>query len=71
LYYLALKNLGFNEQVCRTVAFEVGMQNSELVVALAIKFFSPAAAIASTLFSIWHNISGSILSGYWQKKSAK
>ena len=70
LGYWAPKKLGFNEQVCRTVAFEVGMQNSGLAVALAIKFFTPAAAIAGTLFSIWHNISGSILAGYWQRKRA-
>lgn len=71
LGYWVPKRFGFNEQVCRTVAFEVGMQNSGLAVALAVKFFTPAAAIAGTLFSIWHNISGSILAGYWQKKSAK
>lgn len=71
LGYWVPKRFGFNEQVCRTVAFEVGMQNSGLAVALAIKFFTPTAAIAGTLFSIWHNISGSILAGYWQKKSAK
>jgi len=70
LGYWAPKKLGFDEQICRTVAFEVGMQNSGLAVALAIKFFTPAAAIAGTLFSIWHNISGSLLAGYWQKKSA-
>ncbi|MEL7479229.1 MAG: bile acid:sodium symporter family protein [Pseudomonadota bacterium] len=70
LGYWAPKKLGFNEQVCRTVAFEVGMQNSGLAVALAIKFFTPAAAIAGTLFSIWHNMSGSILAGYWQRKRA-
>ncbi|WP_404390437.1 bile acid:sodium symporter family protein [Pseudoalteromonas phenolica] len=70
LGYWAPKKLGFNKQVCRTVAFEVGMQNSGLAVALAIKFFTPATAIAGTLFSIWHNISGSILAGYWQRKRA-
>ena len=70
LGYWAPKKLGFDEQICRTVAFEVGMQNSGLAVAIAIKFFTPAAAIAGTLFSIWHNISGSLLAGYWQKKSA-
>lgn len=70
LGYWAPKKLGFDEQVCRTVAFEVGMQNSGLAVALAIKFFTPAAAIAGTLFSIWHNISGSLLAGYWQRKRA-
>jgi BASS family bile acid:Na+ symporter len=70
LGYWAPKKLGFNEQVCRTVAFEVGLQNSGLAVALAIKFFTPTAAIAGTIFSIWHNISGSLLAAYWQKNSA-
>ncbi|GMM85007.1 bile acid:sodium symporter family protein [Pseudoalteromonas sp. MTN2-4] len=70
LGYWAPKKLGFNEHVCRTVAFEVSMQNSGLAVALAIKFFTPTAAIAGTLFSIWHNISGSLLAGYWQRKRA-
>ena len=67
-YYIS-KKIGFDEQVCRAMAFEVGMQNSGLAVALAIKFFTPAAAIAGTIFSIWHNISGSILASYWQKKA--
>jgi BASS family bile acid:Na+ symporter len=70
LGYWAPKKLGFDEQVCRTVAFEVGLQNSGLAVALAIKFFTPTAAIAGTIFSIWHNISGSLLAAYWQKNSA-
>ena len=70
LSYWAPKKLGFDEQVCRTVAFEVGLQNSGLAVALAIKFFTPTAAIAGTIFSIWHNISGSLLAAYWQKNSA-
>ncbi|WP_105169078.1 bile acid:sodium symporter family protein [Pseudoalteromonas sp. T1lg23B] len=56
-----------DETVCRTIAFEVGMQNSGLAVALAMKFFTPTAAIAGTLFSIWHNVSGSMLAGFWSK----
>ncbi|CAH9049429.1 Pantothenate precursors transporter PanS [Pseudoalteromonas holothuriae] len=65
LGYFVPKYLGQDEQVCRTIAFEVAMQNSGLAVALAMKFFTPTAAIAGTLFSIWHNISGSILAGIW------
>ncbi|OHU88443.1 MULTISPECIES: bile acid:sodium symporter family protein [Pseudoalteromonas] len=71
LGYWIPKCLKLDETVCRTIAFEVGMQNSGLAVALAMKFFSPAAAIAGTLFSIWHNVSGSILAGYWHKRSIK
>ncbi|KID55083.1 bile acid:sodium symporter [Pseudoalteromonas luteoviolacea] len=65
--YWAARWCGFQEVVCRTIAFEVGLQNSGLAVALAMKFFSPAAAIAGTVFSIWHNISGSILASIWSK----
>jgi BASS family bile acid:Na+ symporter len=67
LGYFIPKRLGYNEQTCRTIAFEVGMQNSGLAVALAMKFFTPSAAVAGSLFSIWHNISGSILASQWQK----
>lgn len=69
LGYFIPKRLGFEEKVCRTMAFEVGMQNSGLAVALAMKFFTPAAAVAGTLFSIWHNISGSILAGIWRRSA--
>jgi len=71
--YLITKKLGFEESVCRTIAFEVGLQNSGLATALAMKFFAPTAAIAGTIFSVWHNISGSILAGFWSRssKSAK
>lgn len=59
--------MGFDKKVCRTIAFEVGLQNSGLATALAMKFFTPAAALPGTLFSVWHNISGSLLAGYWAK----
>ncbi|WP_298941616.1 bile acid:sodium symporter family protein [uncultured Psychromonas sp.] len=69
--YWITKKLGFEEKVCRTIAFEVGLQNSGLATALAMKFFAPTAAIAGTIFSIWHNISGSLLAGYWSRSSTQ
>ncbi|WP_087016952.1 bile acid:sodium symporter family protein [Thaumasiovibrio subtropicus] len=68
--YWSCRVLGFDESICRTVSFEVGLQNSGLATALAMKFFTPAAALPGTLFSIWHNISGSLLAGCWSKKSS-
>jgi len=62
------KLLGFDEKTCRTIAIEVGMQNSGLGVALANKYFTVLAALPGALFSIWHNISGSIYAGYWTRK---
>jgi len=60
--------LGFDKKVCRTIAFEVGLQNSGLASALAVKFFTPAAALPGSIFSVWHNISGSLIASYWSKK---
>ncbi|WP_141432174.1 bile acid:sodium symporter family protein [Bacillus sp. 03113] len=45
----------------KAVAMEVGMQNSGLGVAIANAHFSPLAAVPSAIFSVWHNISGSLL----------
>jgi len=59
---------GLTEIESRTIAFEVGMQNSGLSVALAVKHFSSIAALPGALFSIWHNISGSFLASYWARK---
>jgi bile acid:Na+ symporter, BASS family len=69
LGYWLCRLLGFNEKTCRTIAFEVGLQNSGLATALAMKFFTPASAVAGTLFSIWHNLSGSCLAGYWSRRA--
>lgn len=53
--------------ICRTLAIEVGMQNSGLAVALAVKYFSAMAALPGALFSIWHNLSGAILAAWWRR----
>lgn len=52
---------GMNLAKQKAVAMEVGMQNSGLGVAIATANFSPLAAVPSAIFSVWHNISGSIL----------
>jgi BASS family bile acid:Na+ symporter len=68
LGYYTSRLLGYSPTECRTLAIEVGMQNSGLAVALAIKYFSAAAALPGALFSIWHNLSGSILAGFWSRR---
>lgn len=50
----------------KTVAIEIGMQNSGLAVALANGLASkgaidPIAAVPGAIFSVWHNISGPII----------
>lgn len=55
----------------RTIAIEVGMQNSGLGVALATAHFaSPLVALPSSLFSVVHNLTGSIAANYWNRKPA-
>jgi len=67
--YFITKFFGFDHKSCKTVAIEVGMQNSGLAVVLAMKYFTPLSALPGAIFSIWHNISGSIIAGYWSRKS--
>lgn len=66
LAYLISRFLGHSTVTARTLAIEVGMQNSGLAVALALKNFAAMAALPGALFSIWHNISGSLFAAFWQ-----
>ncbi len=63
--YWGGKLFGFDETTCRTMALEVGMQNSGLAATLGKIYFTPLAALPGALFSVWHNLSGSVLAGYW------
>lgn len=52
------------------LAIEVGMQNSGLAIQLATVNFAlnPLATLPGAIFSIWHNISGSIFASIRRKK---
>nr|WP_049912483.1 bile acid:sodium symporter family protein [Natrialba hulunbeirensis] len=52
---------GMTKDRARACAFEVGLQNSGLAVALAVAFFDPLAALIPALFSVWHNVTGPAL----------
>jgi len=67
--YFIPRILGYDEKTCRTVSIEVGMQNSGLAVALASKYFSTLSALPGAVFSIWHNLSGSLIASYWSNKN--
>lgn len=67
--YLAGRLFGAEGRDARTLAIEVGMQNSGLSVALATRFF-PAmtlTALPGALFSLWHNLSGIGIATWWQR----
>lgn len=54
----------------RTIAIEVGMQNSGLGVALATQHFHNAlVALPSTVFSVVHNVTGPLVAGYWRRSA--
>jgi bile acid:Na+ symporter, BASS family len=55
---------------CRTLAIEIGMQNSGLAVALASKYLAAAAALPAALFSLWHNLSGAAFASWVGRKSS-
>lgn len=52
------------------LAVEVGMQNSGLAVSLAVSNFAanPLATLPGAIFSVWHNISGSLFAGIRRRK---
>lgn len=57
-----------DSQKSRTIAIEVGMQNSGMAASLAVLYFNPVAAIPGAIFSVWHNVSGSILANFFARR---
>ena len=55
----------------RTLAIEVGMQNSGLAVSLATVHFAamPLAAVPGALFSVWHNVSGALFASLCARRA--
>lgn len=67
LGYFTARLFGLPLAQRKSLALEVGMQNSGLGAALASAHFSPLAAVPSALFSVWHNISGALLSTWFRR----
>ncbi len=65
-YYVA-RTTGMDVKKARAVSIEVGMQNSGLGMVLASTHFGPISALPSAVFSIWHNISGSLIAFIWSR----
>ncbi|MEY7850006.1 bile acid:sodium symporter family protein [Natrarchaeobius sp. A-rgal3] len=60
-----------SEERARACAFEVGLQNSGLAVALAVAFFDPIAALIPALFSVWHNVTGPALATFFVRRDGE
>ena len=69
LGYLAGRVFGLPLAQRKSLALEVGMQNSGLGAALASAHFSPLAAVPSALFSVWHNVAGAALASGFRRLS--
>lgn len=68
--YLLGKVFGMKLAQKKTLAIEIGMQNSGLAATLAAKLattgaINPIAAVPGAVFSVWHNISGPILATFF------
>jgi BASS family bile acid:Na+ symporter len=68
LGYLFARLFGMNLAKRKAVMLETGMQNSGLGAALAAAHFTPLAAVPSALFSVWHNLSGSVLASWFASR---
>lgn len=68
LGYGISKAIGMEENKARAICFEVGIEMSGLAVVLAMAHLDPLAAVPGAIFSVWHNITGGIVAGYWAKR---
>lgn len=66
--YFSARLCGMDIPTARTVAIEVGTQNTGLAAALAFKHFSTLAALPGAIFSITQNLLGAWQAGYWSRK---
>ena len=71
LGFAVAKALRMNLAKSKAISIEVGMQNSGLASSLALMHFGAAAAIPGAVFSVWHNISGSLAANYLAGKMDK
>lgn len=69
--FLLAKLLHMNMAKAKAISIEVGMQNSGLATSLAMLHFGATAAIPGAIFSVWHNISGSLAANYLASRMNK
>lgn len=69
----AAKLLKLEEKKITAIGIEVGMQNSGLAISLATANFAanPLATLPGAVFSVWHNISGTIYAGIRRRMAEK
>jgi len=69
LGYWSCRLMGLDERSCRTISFEVGMQNAGLATGLATDMGKAATlGLAPTVFGSLMNITGATLATFWRDK---
>jgi bile acid:Na+ symporter, BASS family len=73
LGYVSSRLLRCDELTSRTIAVEVGMQNSGLAAALARQHFTalPLAPLPCAISATFHSVIGSLLAGLWRLRPVK
>jgi len=69
LGYWGGRLFGMDEESCRTIAIEVGMQNSGMASGIAVAMGKIATVgLAPAVFGPWMNVTGSALANFWRRK---
>jgi bile acid:Na+ symporter, BASS family len=69
LGYWGCRLVGLDETSCRTIAFEVGMQNGGLASGIAAELGRASTlGLAPAVFGPWMNVSGSLLANWWRDR---
>jgi BASS family bile acid:Na+ symporter len=69
LGYWSCRLMGLDERSCRTISFEVGLQNAGLATGLATEMGRAATlGLAPTVFGSLMNITGATLATFWRDK---
>ncbi|MBO0934516.1 bile acid:sodium symporter family protein [Fibrella aquatilis] len=72
LGYWSGRLMGLDEQTCRTISLEVGMQNGGLASGIALQMGKVATVgLASAISVPWMTISGSLLANWWRNQPIK
>jgi BASS family bile acid:Na+ symporter len=68
-FFCSKKLLGLSQKKSQAIAFEVGMENTGIAVALALTYLNPLAAVPAAIFGACHNLTGSALASYWASRA--
>lgn len=70
LGYWGGRLIRMDEQACRTIALEVGMQNGGLATGIAANMgMASTVGLAPAIFGPWMDVSGSALANWWRNRS--